>query len=184
MLAETRRFYNPVQRDAATFLKTARETQGEYTLLEIELAAHGGNGLHYHTEFTEQFEVLDGELNVQLGSEQQTLKPGETALVPRNVSHRFFSTSDEPARFLVTLRPGHAGFEKSVQVAYGLASDGKTMSDGTPRDPFALGLLLHWGGTRVPGFFSILEPVFRAFAALARQRGLDRALEAQYVQMR
>jgi quercetin dioxygenase-like cupin family protein len=184
MVTTTRRFYHPIQRDAATFLKTANETDGEYTLVEVELAPHGGNGLHYHTDFTEEFEVVEGQLNVQCGGEEIVLKPGEKALVARGVNHRFYSTSDEPARFLVTLRPGHAGFEKTIQIAYGLASDGRTSADGTPKGLLTLGLIFQLSGTRVPGFFRVIEPFFGVLAALARRRGVQRALEDEYVQMR
>ncbi|MBZ0286753.1 MAG: cupin domain-containing protein, partial [Anaerolineae bacterium] len=168
MVTETRRFYNPIQRDAATFLKTASETNGDYTLVEVELAPHGGNDLHYHTDFTEEFEVLEGQLNVHCGAKELVLKPGEKALVERFVNHRFYSTSDEPARFLVTLRPGHAGFEKTIQIAYGLASDGKTTPDGTPKGPLTLGLIFQLSGTRLPGFFKVIEPFFGVLASLAR----------------
>ena len=180
----TRRFYHPMQRDAATFLKTASETNGEYTLVEVELAPHGSNDLHYHTEFTEEFEVREGQLNVHCGGEELVLKPGEKALVPINVNHRFYSMSDQPARFLVTLRPGHAGFEKTIQIAYGLASDGKTSPDGTPKGLLTLALILKMSGTRIPGFFKMIEPFFGGLAGLARQRGIERALEQEYVQLR
>ena len=35
---DERRIYNPVQKDAATFLETSEETGGERTLIEIEAA--------------------------------------------------------------------------------------------------------------------------------------------------
>ena len=38
----SRRIYNPIQKDYVTFLKTASETNGEYTLVEVELSSKGG----------------------------------------------------------------------------------------------------------------------------------------------
>jgi quercetin dioxygenase-like cupin family protein len=184
MVTATRRFYNPIQKDAATFLKTASETNGEYTLVEVELAPHGGNDLHYHTEFTEAFEVLEGELNVQCGEKHLVLNPGEKALVQRNVNHRFFSTSDQPTRFLVALTPGHAGFEKTIPIAYGLTADGKTSKDGTPKGLLTLSLILQLSGTRLPGAFKLIEPFFNLLAGMARRRGIERALDSEYVVMR
>jgi len=58
---DERRYYNPVQKDAATFLKTSEETEGEYTLMEIEIAP-GGTKPHYHKTYTESFEVIEGSL--------------------------------------------------------------------------------------------------------------------------
>ena len=39
----TRRYYHPLQKDYATFLKTSEETGGEFTLIEVEVAPGGGN---------------------------------------------------------------------------------------------------------------------------------------------
>ena len=42
-----RRIYNPVQRDAATFLRTSAETGGKLTLIELEVAPGGVVTPHY-----------------------------------------------------------------------------------------------------------------------------------------
>ena len=64
---EKRRIYNPVQKDAATFLETSEETGGERTLIEIEAAPGGGTAPHYHKTYAEHFEVLRGVLEVRVG---------------------------------------------------------------------------------------------------------------------
>jgi hypothetical protein len=40
-----RKIYNPIQKDSVVFLKTSAETNGECTLVEVELADGGGVGL-------------------------------------------------------------------------------------------------------------------------------------------
>lgn len=137
-MENVRRIYNPVQKDYATFLKTAVETAGELSLLEVELAPHGGNNLHFHPYFSEGFEVLEGELNVQMEKEICVLQVGEKAVVPPNTNHRFFSTSDQPTRFLVEIRPGHTGFENGLRIIYGLAEDGQLNPQGLPNDLLTL----------------------------------------------
>jgi len=52
---EKRVFSNPHVKDKITFIKTSKETAGEYTMIEVELAAGGGTPLHAHTSFDEQF---------------------------------------------------------------------------------------------------------------------------------
>ncbi len=59
-----RRIYHPIQRDYVTFVRTAEETAGEYLLIEVELAPHGGNARHRHLAFTETFEAIEGELHL------------------------------------------------------------------------------------------------------------------------
>ena len=103
-----RRIYNPVQKDYVTFLKTAAETQGEYTLVEVELSPGGGVGIHYHKTYSEKFDCLDGELKVQAGKTIHTLSPGQTSTAHPNINHRFFNTSDKVCKFRVELRPASA----------------------------------------------------------------------------
>jgi quercetin dioxygenase-like cupin family protein len=178
--AGKRRYYHPGQKDYATFLQTSEETGGERTLIEIELAPGGGNQSHYHLTYDEHFEVLEGALEVQLGTASRTLRPGEKAVAYKTVVHSFRNPTDEPATFSVELRPGHAGFEKALKVAYGLAADGLAAANGAPKNPYQLALAFEWGEGRLPGVLAILEPVFRLLAKRARRKGIDKELEARY----
>jgi quercetin dioxygenase-like cupin family protein len=178
--AGKRRYYHPGQKDYATFLETSEETGGERTLIEIELAPGGGNQPHYHLTYDEHFEVLDGTLEVQLGKASRTLRPGEKAIAYKTVLHRFRNPTEESARFLVELRPGHSGFERALKVAYGLAADGLAAANGAPKNPYHLALAFEWGEGRLPGVFAALQPVFRVLARRARRKGIDRELEERY----
>lgn len=177
-----RRIYNPVQKDAVIFLKTSEETQGELTLVEVELAPHGGNSPHYHTAFSEQFEVLEGELNVQLGKENHVLKAGQKATAQPHVIHRFYSTSDQPTRFQVELRPGSSDFENALRIAYGLADSGETFKDGTPKNLLAFGYVVTLSSTGLPGAWALLTPLFKMLNKIALMRGIDKRLAERYLQ--
>jgi hypothetical protein len=98
--------------------------------------------------------------------ETHTLRPGQKAVAKKNVLHSFRNTTEERARFLVELHPGHAGFEKAVKVAYGLASDGRNPF----HHPYYMAVLLEWSDMRLPGVFSVAEPLFRLLAKRDRQR--------------
>jgi quercetin dioxygenase-like cupin family protein len=176
-----RRYYSPVQKDAATFLETSEETGGERTLIEIEVAPGGGPTPHYHKTYTEGFEVLEGTLEVLVGKETRLLRAGQKVVVPENTLHRFHNATGETVRFLTEMRPGQPGFEKTLKVGYGLAADGLTLSDGTPKNPYHMALLLDWAGLRVPGVFTVVEPLMRLLARRARRKRIDRELEARYV---
>lgn len=180
VVTKERRFYNPIQKDYATFLKTSEETGGEHTLIEVEVAPGGGNSPHYHLTYDEHFEVLEGALEVLIGKEVRTLHPGQKAVAKRNTLHRFRNTTEERTKFLVELRPGHSGFEKAIKVAYGLASDGRARVDGTPKNLYYTALLLEWSDIRLPGAFTVAEPLFRLLAKRARRKGIDKELEAKY----
>jgi mannose-6-phosphate isomerase-like protein (cupin superfamily) len=171
-----RRYYHPEQKDYATFLETSEETGGERTLVEVEVAPGGGTPPRYHKTYEEHFEVLRGELEVHVGGETRTLRPGEKATVPLNTLHNFRNPTGEPTTFLVELRPGSAGFEKALEAGYGLASDGRNPL----YHPYYLAVLLGWGDMRLPGIFTVAEPLLRLLAKRARRKGVDRELEAKY----
>lgn len=175
-----RRYYHPLQQDYVTFLETSEETGGDRTLIEITVAPGGGNAPHYHKTYAEHFEVIEGVLEVLVGREIRILRPGERAVADKNVLHRFRNPTDTPTRFLVELRPGHAGFEKAIKAGYGLAADGFTSSNGAPKNPYHLAMLLEWSEIRMPGLFTLAEPVFRLLARRARRKGIDQELEARY----
>ena len=115
-----------------------------------------------------------------VGEETRTLRPGQEAVARKNTLHRFRNTTEEPTTFLVELRPGHGGFEKALKVAYELASEGHTFSDGTPKNPYHLAVLLDWSEMRVSGVLAVAEPSFRLLAKRARRKGIDKELEARY----
>ena len=176
-----RRIYNPIQKDFVTFLKTHDETNGEYSLVEVELAPKGGVGLHYHKTYSETFEVLEGELNVQLGNENYVLHKGEIATAEKNVKHRFYNTSNQVSRFRVTLRPASKGFEDALVIGYALARDGKTDAKGFPKDKYSLAYLFNISESYLPGWMSLIQPLLRSRAKKAVELGIDKELRQQYL---
>ena len=172
---------NPIIKDKVVFLETAAESSGKFSLLQVELAPGGGNGLHYHKTFDETFTAIKGTLGVQVGRKVFFLKEGETATVPAGQLHRFFNPSDtEEIVFKVLIQPGSQGFEASLQVAYGLATDGLTNDKMVPKSLAHMALLVTWSDTNMPGVFSWIEPLFKWIARRAVKRGLDKELKERY----
>lgn len=176
-----RKIYNPIQKDTVMFLKTSADTNGEYTLVEVELADGGGVGLHYHKTYSEKFTTIEGEIQVQLGKKIYTLKKEGTATASAKVNHLFRNRSGKPARFLVELRPASRGFEQSLQIGYGLAGDGLCRSNGFPKDKLALAWLFDISESNLPGWMSIFDFILRRQAKKARAKGIDKRLTDKYV---
>ena len=177
----SRSIYNPFQKDSAEFIKTVNETKGAYTLVRVVVAPGGGNGLHYHKSFAETFECISGQLKVQVGKTIRTLLPGEEATAHPMQLHRFFNDTDEPCSFFVTISPGCKGFEEGLQIAYGLATDGRINSKGTPKKLSHLGLLLLLTESKLPGWQGIIEKGFLMMGRRAIKNGTADALRKQYV---
>jgi hypothetical protein len=76
------------------------------------------------------------------------------------------------------LRPGSSGFEKAMKAPYGLASDGRILPDGIPKNLYHLAVLLEWSEARLPGVVGALELLARR----ARKKGIAKELEAKYCQ--
>ncbi|MEP7164414.1 MAG: hypothetical protein ABI741_06965 [Ferruginibacter sp.] len=92
-----RKIYNPIQKDQVTFIKTHADTNGECTLVEVQLADGGGVGLHYHKTFFEKFDCINGVVQVQLGKAVHTLQPGQSATAAPNINHFSATAVASPA---------------------------------------------------------------------------------------
>jgi mannose-6-phosphate isomerase-like protein (cupin superfamily) len=177
----SRRIYNPVQRDAATFLETSEETGGARTLAELEVAPGGKVTPHYHLTYSERFKVLEGQLIVEIDGVRHELAPGDEAVAPARSLHAWSNPGAERSVAHIELRPASPGFEKGLRVAYGLAADGLVLKNGVPRNPLHAALVLEMGEVRLPGAYGALERVVGLLARVARRRGIDRELERRYL---
>lgn len=177
---EKRVFENPLIKDKVTLVKTSRETKGAYTLIEVELLAGGGNSMHYHSSFAEEFTALEGVVGIDLKKEKLKLLPGQSATAPKGKLHRFYNPGNETIRFLVKLTPGHERFENGLKIAYGLAADNKTNKNGIPKNMSHLALLLTMTDTSLPGFISVIQPFLKWKAKQAVKKGIDRELVKLY----
>jgi quercetin dioxygenase-like cupin family protein len=176
-----RKIHNPIQKDTVSFLQTHADTNGQYTLVEVELANGGGVGLHYHKTYSEKFTCLEGELQVQLGKDIHTLVPGQSAVAFPNINHLFRNRSGNPCKFRVELMPASRGFEQSLQIGYGLATDGLCKKNGFPKDKLALAWLFEISESNLPGWMSMFEFILRRQAKKAIQKGIDKELISKYV---
>jgi quercetin dioxygenase-like cupin family protein len=176
-----RTIYNPYQKDYVTFLQTVNESNGKQTVVDVSMAAGGGNGIHYHKTYEERFECLEGELKVQTGKIVHVLKPGDVIVAKPYDLHRFFNDSEASCRFRVTISPGCRGFEETLQIAYGLARDGRVNKKGMPAKLDHMAILLSLSESSLPGWQSILEKGLRWVGKKAEKRGVVDQLRAQYV---
>lgn len=176
-----RRVENPIIGDVVTFAETSEQTAGARTLLEIELSPGGGNTPHYHKTYAEHFRALTGRVIVEVDGVEQELVEGEEASAPAGTLHCFRNRSPDRAVFEVELRPGHEGFEKSLRVGYALAADGRTNKKAMPKNPMHAAVLLEWSEMRLPGIYRLFEQPLKLLARVARRRGVDQALERQYL---
>ena len=176
-----REIFNPVLRETVVFTKTAIETAGTLSELEISLQPGGGNPFHYHTTFTETFTALEGELGLELKNNQKViLKPGESYLVKIGEVHRFFNPGGQKITFRNVISPGHTGFENTLRIMFGLAQDELYNDKAVPKNFIHLAVCGVMSDMRLPGLMSLTTPIVKLVAWYAKKKGIEQQLIDQY----
>ena len=177
MQKNSRVIENPVNGEIVTFIKTSEETNGEYMLAEVQLQPNGKIPAHYHTQFTERFKVLEGQLDLVVDKKRIVLNVGEELIIRSPQVHRFCNSSSKIVKFENELRPA-GNFEKAARVGDGLVADGKGNKQGLPKNIFHLALIFDWVGSYFPGIpASVQKAIFGSLAKIARWRGMHKDLE-------
>jgi len=174
---------NPLYKDTVTFIKTSAESDGRISELEITLLTGGKNPIHYHKSYSETFTAIDGEVGVGLGKKRKKiLKTGESFIVEPNTLHYWFNPTDKEIKFKVEIKPGHEGFENSLKILYGMASDGLTDKNGIPKSIQHKAIVAIMADMNLPGFFTFIFPVLKRIAKKAKISGAEQQLLDRYCQ--
>lgn len=91
-----------------TFLATAKDTDGQYALIETVMRKGMEPPRHMHTYDDEMMYVLDGEVIFNIGENECHAKAGDTVYMPKHLPHHFKIQTDT-AKFLINIFP--AGLE-------------------------------------------------------------------------
>ena len=123
---------NPVTGQRIIFRQTSEDTEG--ALLEVESVytkpTPSRPPVHYHPAQEERFEVLSGELRVQVSGEARTLREGEILVIPSGTTHEMWAET-EGVRVNWQTRPA-LKTETFFETVWGLSRDGRTGNNGTP----------------------------------------------------
>jgi quercetin dioxygenase-like cupin family protein len=175
---------NEVTGETITFVETAAETGGEWTLVEVELAGGGGVPMaHVHPYQTETFEVLSGELSMRCGRDRVVAHAGDIVAVAAGKVHKFWNATAYPVRFRCTVAPAR-DFERFIETMFALAADGKLNRRGM-RNPLRLAAIANgsFDDTRAPYVPAWLQKAGLASGALlARAVGYGPTYEAKQPQ--
>jgi quercetin dioxygenase-like cupin family protein len=142
---------NPVTGEVLRFVKAAADTGGEYVLVEVVVEPNGAVAAgHVHPYQTETFDILEGEVTFNTGSETIVARAGDTVRIDPGTPHKFWNDGETDARFRTEIRPA-LQFESLIETMFGLANDGKTNRKGMP-NPLRLAVIAnaHWDVVRLP----------------------------------
>jgi quercetin dioxygenase-like cupin family protein len=124
--------HNPHTGQSIRFIRTRKDTNG--ALLEMETTYQPNSvkpAPHFHPHQVEDFEVLAGEVTVELDGQRKTLRPGDTLHIPANTTHIMWNAGQEKAIMNWKVQPA-LRTEYLLETAMGLAADGKTNPSGRP----------------------------------------------------
>jgi len=96
---------------------------------------------HVHPRPVEEYEVIEGTLEVMIDASWRTLGPGESAVVPVGVLHTFRNRSGAPVRVRNVHRPAMR-FEDYIQHICELLHARAVKSTKDPRVPLYLSMLM------------------------------------------
>lgn len=88
-----------------TFKVTPKDSNGIF-IIENTFHEKGGPAKHLHYDQDEWFYALEGDFLLEIGNEQFRMKPGDSILAPRKISHVWAFTGDsERGRMLIAFMP-------------------------------------------------------------------------------
>lgn len=150
------------------------------TILEMNILPGEKTPWHYHTLFSETFEILKGTLEVGKGKDILHLNKGDIAVIQPKQKHYYHNVSKAECIVKVILSPGNKSFENSLFILKGLATDGLASAAGTPKRFSDLALFVFLNNSRMVGFQKVAEPIFNYVAQTAIKKGRLNELIEQY----
>ena len=99
--------------DVYTVKISGDETQGRYSVWEIEAAPNNGPPLHKHSMEDEAFYILEGMFSFPYGSKETNLAKGQFMYVPRGEFHTYKNIGSSFGKLLVIITPPQ--FEKFLE---------------------------------------------------------------------
>jgi quercetin dioxygenase-like cupin family protein len=160
--------FEMVDGSAYEVVKPKSETGGEF--VEMIFVLPPGSVApppHVHDGLTEEYEVIEGSLDVTIEDEWTTLGPGDTASVPPGAVHTFKNRSGETVRVRNWHRPA-ARFEDYIEHICRLLPARGITKDKDPRILIYLSMvMLEYPDTIRPGRAKERVPM-KAMAGLGR----------------
>jgi quercetin dioxygenase-like cupin family protein len=150
------------------------------SIIEFKINPNEKTPWHYHTHFSETFEVLEGTLEVGQSGHVHQLQQGDIVTIKPCEKHYFHNTSKTECLLKVTVNPGNLNFENSLLISKGLAKDGLASTSGIPKRLSDLALFVFLNNSKMTGIQKIAEPLFNYLAKRAIKKGRLKELTLTY----
>lgn len=85
--------------------KVVAQGDGDPLMMEMTIWEKGGPARHLHLDQEEWFYVIEGDFIAEVGEEKFSLKPGDSLLAPRNVSHVWAFVGESRGKLIIAFTP-------------------------------------------------------------------------------
>ena len=92
---------------------SAKDTKGQFSLIEQNNNPGTGIPPHVHQNEDEVFHVLSGQVDMTIGEEMTTLNSGDLIFCPRGIPHSFKVVGGQKAKVMLSIFP--AGLENMFE---------------------------------------------------------------------
>ncbi len=166
----------PVSEGFINIIQSAKN--GKDSIIEMNLLPGNKTPWHYHTLFSESFEILKGRLEIGKGKEIYHVKQGDTLTIAPYEKHYYHNMYKDECIIRTGIKPGNNDFENALLILKGLEADGLATQAGTPEKLSDLALFVRLNNSRMTGFQKLAEPLFNYLANRAIKKGnLDTLLQ-------
>jgi quercetin dioxygenase-like cupin family protein len=152
-------------------VRSHEDTGGEYVEMEWKLPPGAfAPPPHRHPTQVEEYEVLEGTLEVMVDGKWQTLAAGESASVPVGASHTFRVSPDQGVRVRNFHRPG-GRFDEFIEKQHRFAMSERFKGLKAPSTAIVLSMVWREHADLLVPSSRILRSVMGALARLGRVLG-------------
>ena len=124
--------YNPVTTERIVFTETSADTSGRYLSYDYFVGPnHPISPKHIHPCAIEEFEVISGELSVDMAGSVKKVTTGEKIAVYNNVPHTGWNSGTGELHLKSKITPAMA-FENYYKICFEQAEKGKVKKNGMP----------------------------------------------------
>ncbi|GAB4148759.1 MAG: hypothetical protein Fur0021_08990 [Candidatus Promineifilaceae bacterium] len=154
-------------------LVLASETNGAYERgVGVFKPGNAGPPEHFHPNYDEQFEIIQGESIFKIAGKEQPARPGNKLVVKKGTPHTFRCVGDVHGAVVVETQPA-ARTGEVIGTLFGMAHERKLTAGGQPKFLQALVIASEYASDTVfttppPG---IALPIAKALAPIGRLVG-------------
>ncbi|ANI89956.1 hypothetical protein A9P82_12055 [Arachidicoccus ginsenosidimutans] len=151
------------------------------SIIEFDILPGEKTPWHYHTLFSETFQIIEGSLQVGKNDKIMVLQENESITIHPKEKHFFHNISSNPCHIIVTVNPGSINFEMALFISKGLYKDGLASASGTPKRLKDLALFVFLNNSQMVGSQKMAIPLFNYLVKKNIRNGYLDELKHRYV---